>query len=143
MPTFSSGPLTCLPATETAPEETGRSPEIILSSVLLPHPLGPTMETKLPGWISKEILSSAVTGLAPPLKTRETSLMAMNGGTARFGWLALDELVGVNFLCRHLAADVEVLINHSDRFVHDVRFHMAHADIDRLQGQKHFGKRIF
>ena len=30
------------------PEEAGSRPETIFSSVLLPQPLGPTMETKLP-----------------------------------------------------------------------------------------------
>ena len=68
MPTFSSGPFTGSPPTETFPEVAGSSPEMILSSVLLPQPLGPTMDTKLPESMSKETFSSAVTVLAPPLK---------------------------------------------------------------------------
>jgi len=30
------------------PDDAGSNPEIIFNSVLLPQPLGPTMETKLP-----------------------------------------------------------------------------------------------
>jgi hypothetical protein len=55
---------------------------MILSSVLLPQPLGPTMDTKFPASISKETLSSAVTVLAPPAKTLETSSTAISGGTS-------------------------------------------------------------
>lgn len=51
---------------------------MILSSVLLPHPLGPTMETKLPASISKDTRSSAVTARAPLVNTRETSSTAIS-----------------------------------------------------------------
>jgi hypothetical protein len=58
---------------------------MILSKVLLPQPLGPTMETKLPAWISKDTRSNAVTLRAPLVKTRETCWTAISGGTVRLG----------------------------------------------------------
>ena len=68
--------------TDTEPEEAGRSPDIILRSVLLPQPLGPTMETKFPAGMSKDILSSAVTVFAPLEKTLSTWSTAISGGTS-------------------------------------------------------------
>jgi len=49
MPTFSSGLSTRRPATVTEPEDGGIKPEMIFNKVLLPQPLGPTMDTKLLG----------------------------------------------------------------------------------------------
>jgi hypothetical protein len=54
---------------------------MILSNVLLPQPLGPTIETKFEVWISKENPSSAVTARAPPEKTLATRSATISGGT--------------------------------------------------------------
>ncbi len=67
--------------TEILPDDAGSNPEMILSSVLLPQPLGPTMDTKFPRRCRNEMLSSAVTVLAPPVKTLETSATLISGGT--------------------------------------------------------------
>src|SRR4026207_609954 len=137
MPTFSRGPATAAPFTEMFPEDAGSSPEMILSSVLLPQPLGPTMETKFAVWISKETPSSAVTVRAPPENTLATWSATISGGTnvpERSTWLALDELVGENFLARDFPPDVEIFVGHANRLLHDIRFHVTHSDQSRFHG---------
>jgi hypothetical protein len=55
---------------------------MIFNKVLLPQPLGPTMEMKFPAATSKETFSNAVTTRAPPVKTRETDSAVISGVTA-------------------------------------------------------------
>ena len=56
------GPLTRSPPMVTAPLEAGSSPAAIISSVLLPQPLGPTIERNSPRRSLTETWSSARTG---------------------------------------------------------------------------------
>ena len=62
MPTSAMGRVTARPATTTRPAVAGRSPEMILSSVDLPQPLGPTSATSSPRSTAKEMSRSASTG---------------------------------------------------------------------------------
>ncbi len=62
MPTSAMGRVTVRPATKTLPAVAGRSPEMILSSVDLPQPLGPTSATSSPRSTAKEMSRSASTG---------------------------------------------------------------------------------
>ena len=48
MPTFFRGAVTDRPSTRTVPRVAGRRPEISLSRVDLPQPLGPTKATEAP-----------------------------------------------------------------------------------------------
>src|ERR1051326_5700310 len=61
MPSSCTGPATGLPATSIAPSVVGSSPAIMLSSVLLPQPLGPTIETNSPRPIVRLTSSTACT----------------------------------------------------------------------------------
>src|SRR5882724_5708651 len=72
---------------------------MILSSVLLPHPLGPTTETNSPSAAVKETFSSALTGRARPPYVRSTFCKEMTGsdmGLSRTGALFRwwDEVIG-------------------------------------------------
>src|SRR5262252_7537471 len=61
MPSSCTGPVTGLPATSIAPSVVGSRPAIMLSSVLLPQPLGPTIETNSPRPIARLTSSTACT----------------------------------------------------------------------------------
>jgi hypothetical protein len=56
-----------------SPVVAGTRPDIIIISVLLPHPDGPTMETNSPAWISIETSSTALS--APRARDENTLLM--------------------------------------------------------------------
>src|ERR1044071_6544562 len=114
MPTLASGPSTTAPPTRTAPSFAVSRPAMIFSSVLLPHPDGPTSETKLPSSASKETRSRARTPCAPLPNSLPTLSTAMSGATSLF----LHELIGVDFVDGHLPADVEKLVGDFHRFVH-------------------------
>lgn len=51
--------LTGRPPMQSVPEVGKSRPAMMRSSVLLPHPLGPTMERNSPGWMSMEVGTSA------------------------------------------------------------------------------------
>src|SRR5690349_1695510 len=112
MPRSCTGPVTGLPATSMTPVLTGMRPAIMLSSVLLPQPLGPTIETNSPrarvrltsstactspwrDWkrFDTPRTATAVAGTAPAGSGRlRTSVMAPLSASAV---LLRDELVGV------------------------------------------------
>src|SRR5581483_805457 len=139
IPTLASGPSTSRPPTRTAPRLAGIRPEIIFSSVLLPHPDGPTSDTKLPSSISKETRSRARTPCAPLSNVLSTSSTAMSGATSLF----LDELIGVHFVDGDFPADVEKFVGDFDRFVHDVGLHVAQPRLQRLRRKKYFLHSVF
>ena len=60
-----SGPATGLPSNAMRPEESGSSPAISSSSVLLPQPLGPRMATNSPCCTVRSTSFSAVTDRPP------------------------------------------------------------------------------
>src|SRR4029079_12008800 len=62
------GPATSCPSMSTRPALGRSTPEAILSSVVLPHPEGPTRQTISPGATSRLTLSSA----SLPSKSRDT-----------------------------------------------------------------------
>src|SRR6266511_2667423 len=72
-----NGARTTLPPTSTTPRIGISSPPIMLSSVLLPHPLGPIRQSNSPRWMSRLVLSSARTWNASPGSPNscETSLI--------------------------------------------------------------------
>src|SRR5262249_38007561 len=123
MPTSASGPSTERWPTRTARRLAGIKPEMILSSVLLPHPDGPTSETKLPFSISKETRSRALTPCAPLSNVLSTSSTAMSGATSLF----LHELIGVHFVDGDFPADIEKLVGNLDGFLHDLGLHVPQS----------------
>ena len=64
MATLPTAPLTAAPPTSMVPVVAGISPEISISRVLFPQPLGPTIETNSPAPIARSISSRAWT--SPP-----------------------------------------------------------------------------
>ena len=61
-----SGPRTGLPPTSTVPVVGVSRPPIMLSSVLLPQPLGPIRQSSSPRVMSSEVCCSARTNCASP-----------------------------------------------------------------------------
>src|SRR5262245_57974763 len=68
MATLPTAPFTRAPPTSIVPVVGGISPEMSISSVLLPQPLGPTIETNSPGAIARSI--SAIAWTSPPRAVR-------------------------------------------------------------------------
>jgi hypothetical protein len=61
MATLPTAPLTRAPSTSIVPVVGGISPDTSISNVLLPQPLGPTIETNSPAAIARSISASACT----------------------------------------------------------------------------------
>jgi hypothetical protein len=59
-------PRIAAPRTRISPAEQGTKPPIMCSSVLLPQPLGPMMETNSPSPIDNAIRSMAVSSRSLP-----------------------------------------------------------------------------
>src|SRR5581483_3244419 len=102
MPTSVTGPATGRLSIAIRPALGGMRPATHIISVLLPHPEGPTTETKSPLPTSRSIFSSAVTVpsfVANHVLTPLISIMVL--GAAR-SLLRLDKLVGIEI--RHRLA---------------------------------------
>src|SRR5262245_6580114 len=123
MPSSCTGPLTGAPKSSIEPSVAGTKPAIMLSMVLLPHPLGPRIETNSPAAIVKETLSTAWTSplrdwkRLVTLRTATAALSPMTPAPRLAGSapavspaLPVDELVGVvrrGLLRRHAAVALE------------------------------------
>jgi hypothetical protein len=68
MATLPTAPFTVAPPTSMVPVVAGISPEMSISKVLLPQPLGPTIDTNSPAPIERSISSRAWT--SPPRALR-------------------------------------------------------------------------
>ena len=93
------GPRTGLLLTSTVPELCASNPPIMLSSVLLPQPLGPIRHRSSPRVMSSEVFSSARTNCGSPGSPNwcETSLIL----TAASPGVILPDVLSLNSSCCH------------------------------------------
>jgi hypothetical protein len=70
-----SGPFTGCPSMSTFPLVCFKNPPTIFSSVDLPHPDGPRMQTNSPSRASRSMFSSTLTSLPSRLNTMFTLVM--------------------------------------------------------------------
>ena len=75
-PRSGPGPAIGRPSSVTCPDEAVSKPAMMLSSVDLPHPLGPTIVTNSPAAIVRSTCSSAVT-LSPRAESKRFDTLAM------------------------------------------------------------------
>src|SRR5687768_3469191 len=81
------GPLTSVPLTSTRPLLGASKPAIVISSVVLPQPDGPTKETNSPGSTRQEILPIAAVVSPPAWRKLLERLRTSRMGTAENGIL--------------------------------------------------------
>ena len=89
------------------PEVCWRRPAIIIRSVDLPHPLGPTSTTKRPGLTSSETSSSATTSCDEVLKTCPTFLTSI--APARCGFELRHVRQWLHRVSTHLTSSLKVM----------------------------------
>src|SRR5688572_8586270 len=81
-PRSGDGPVWCWPPTRHSPSYSVSKPAISFSNVVLPQPLGPTMQTNSPGSMSSRIRSSTRISSPPLLNDFDTSTMRMSFATS-------------------------------------------------------------
>src|SRR5262249_37500913 len=110
---FKFGPSTGIPSTSTSPRVGLRKPPTTLSSVDLPHPDGPTMQTKTPSGTVRLIFSNTSIdfSFSPPDGRREFRESEKSNDKSRISIFVCgcDDWGPISILCFQVVPDIQTL----------------------------------